>query len=184
MKGKIYFASVLVLASLLTGCITVFVPVDTPTPGPTAILLATLAPSPQSSTVSPIPQQAPVCSSDPLSDDCSLPSASMLSKSCIKKIPYTLLGISPGASFEVTDPGLVCKDEGLRGGVQQVSCTGQQLTSYEIKVCNSLCNAALETDGSQCAEGYGYDAAAGCCWPIPDLETGCILYKVDIGGCQ
>jgi hypothetical protein len=185
MKRLYSLAFVFVLAGLLAGCITVFVPVNTPTPAPTAIILSTLPPPTSTSVVSPTSRpQAPVCAADPLAGACSLPTGGMLNKSCNKKVPYTFLGFSAGSTLEVTDPTLICKDEGLRGGVQQFSCTGQQLISYEIKVCNPACTASLETGTGQCADGYGYSAAAGCCWPLSDVEPGCIEYKVDIGGCQ
>ena len=184
MTAKIIRTLLIFPAFWMAGCITVFVPVDTPTPPPTPIPLATLSLPPTASPSPTASQIAPVCSADPWANACSVPEAGTLSKVCIKKIPYTLLGFSPGASIEVTDPDLTCKNEGLRGGVQQYSCTGQQLISYEIKVCSSTCNVAPDIASDHCAQGYGYDAAAGCCWPVPELEPGCMLYKVDIGGCQ
>ena len=185
MTAKVLRTLLFLPVFLLAGCITVFVPVNTLTPPPTPIPLTTLSLPTKTLSASPtsIPQ-APVCSADPLAGACSVPSAGTLSKSCIKKVPYTLVGISPGSSLEILDAGMTCKDEKVRAGVQQFSCTGQQLISYDIKVCNSTCTAALETGTGQCAEGYGYNAAAGCCWPVSDVEAGCIMYKVDIGGCQ
>ena len=77
-------------------------------------------------------------------------------------------------------PGL--NFEKLQGMIEPA--TGQQLYSYELKVCNPACDAApLVTDAKRCANGYGYSAAAGCCWPISTVETGCVIYKVDIGAC-
>lgn len=184
MKWQFSLASLFIFAAFLTGCITVFVPVPTPTPVPTAILLPTL-PSP---TVVVIPTttspQAPVCAVDPLAGACSLPTGGLLNKNCIKKVPYTFLGFTAGSTLEIADPALVCKDEGLRGGIQQFSCTGQELTSYNIKVCNPTCTVMLESGTDRCEEGYGYSAQAGCCWPLSDVKPGCIEYKVDIGGCQ
>ena len=185
MKSKYLLASVFVLACLLTGCVTVFVPVDTPTPAPTAIIVATLPPPTRTPVASPTQFQfAQTCSADPLAEVCSRPSVGILSKSCIKKVPYVLLGLTPGSTFEVVSPGMTCKDEKVHGGVQQVSCTGQQLYSYELKVCDTACSTLqLETDTDQCPHGYGYSAAAGCCWPTSVLEAGCVIYKVDIGAC-
>ena len=186
MKRSCSFRAVLFLAFLLTGCITVFVPVDTPTPPPTTIILPTLPPPTQTLVSSPTSVPfAPLCSVDPLASACKPPTVSTLSKSCIKKIPYSLVALPPGSTFEIVEPGMTCKDEGLRGGQQQISCTGQQLFSYELKVCDSSCYAAhLEADTTQCQDGYGYSSAAGCCWPTSALEAGCVLYKVDIGACN
>jgi hypothetical protein len=108
----------------------------------------------------------------------------MLNKSCNKKVPYTLVGISPGATIEVLDKGLTCKDEKVWGGVQQYSCTGEPLYSYEIKVCAAACSAPpLDLETERCPKGYGYSAAAGCCWSTTALEVGCVIYKVDISSC-
>jgi hypothetical protein len=185
MKRYFYLESIFVLSIMLTGCVTVFVPVDTPTPAPTAIILATLPPPTSTPTAAPTKvQPAPICSVSPSAGVCTAPSAAMLSKSCVKKIPYTLVALSPGSTFEVVDSGITCKDEGLRGGQQQISCTGQQLYSYTLKVCDPVCAAVpLTTDLDRCSDGYGYSAEAGCCWPTSALEAGCVLYKVDIGFC-
>jgi len=186
MKGNFTLVSVFVLTFMLTGCVTVFVPVDTPTPAPTAIILATNLPPTETLVPPPTSVQfAPFCSVDPLAAACSSPSVAELSKACIKKVPYTLVALPPGATFEIVGTGMTCKDEGLRAGKRNISCTGQELTSYNLKVCDPACSAALlETDTGQCPEGYGYSAAAGCCWSVPTLKAGCVIYKVDIGGCQ
>lgn len=185
MKNYYYLLSVLVLSLMLTGCVTVFVPVDTPTPPPTAIILVTLPPPADTPTALPTKvQPAPICSVDPRAAACSAPTAEELSKSCIKKVPYTLLALSPSATFEVVEKGLTCKNEGLHAGQQQVSCSGQQLYSYDLKVCDPACSApALVTGTGQCSDGYGYSASASCCWPTSALEPGCVIYKVDIGAC-
>lgn len=185
MKKYFYRAVIFVLSILLTGCLTVFVPVDTPTPAPTAIVLATLPPPTKAVTATPTAiQPAPLCSVDPLVGACSVPSAAILSKSCVKKIPYTLVAFPPNSTFEIVEPGMTCKDEGVRGGQQNISCTGQQLYSYDLKICDPACSAPqLEADIGQCSEGYGYSAAAGCCWPTSTLEAGCVIFKVDIGFC-
>jgi hypothetical protein len=186
MKGKLGLVSGIIFAVLLTGCVTIFVPVDTPTPPPTAIIIQPTAPPP-TETLVPTPtaiQLAPLCSVDPLAIACSAPKAATLSKSCIKKVPYTLMALSPGSSFETTEAGITCRDEGLRGGQQQISCTGQELISYELKVCNTTCSIAglLETNSNKCPDGYGFSSEAGCCWPT-SAEVGCTTYKVDIGAC-
>lgn len=183
-----YFHALFAIAMffLLSGCITVFVPVETPTSVPTAISLPVNPTPTQSVIASPTSiQPAPLCSVDPFASVCALPEVTTLSKLCVKKVPYTLVALPPESTFEVVDPGLVCRDEGLRGGKRQISCTGPQLYSYDLKVCNSACSVLpLETGTAYCEDGYGYSADAGCCWPVPVLEAGCILYKVDISACN
>lgn len=184
MKGNFTLVSVFVLTFMLTGCVTVFVPVDTPTPAPTAIILSTNPPPTETLIPSPTSVQfAPFCSVDPLVTTCSAPKVKTLGKSCNKKIPYTLVALPPDATFEIVETGLTCKDEGLRAGERNISCTGQELVSFDLKVCNPACFAAsLETDTGQCPDGYGYSSAAGCCWSA-SADTGCVTYQVDIGGC-
>lgn len=179
MKKALFLGGIFL--SALTGCITVFVPVDTPTPFPTIIPLSTASPPPASPTALPF---APFCAADPLAGACSEPTIAILSKSCIKKIPYTLVGISPGSTLEVLDAGMTCKDEKERGRFHQYSCSGQQLHSYRIKVCNPACTALLTAESGQCPPGYGFNESANCCWPLGGADAGCVTYKVDIGGCK
>jgi hypothetical protein len=188
MKTNLAPVVLFAIACLMIGC----VPVSAPTEIPTIVLVPTekshpILPS-STSIILPSPtvvQEAPLCTTDPLAGTCSTPKVGTLSKFCVKKLPYTLLGIPPASTFQPMDPTLICKDEGIRGEVRQVSCTGQQLYSYEIKVCDANCSGAqLETGSDRCPDGYGYSAEADCCWLTSTLEPGCVIYKVDIGSCQ
>jgi len=185
MKWRYTLAFVFILAIFLTGCITVFVPVNTPTPAPTAIVLPTLSPPTETLVPTIIPiQPAPKCSVDPFAGACTDPSVGTLNKTCNKKIPYTSVGISADATFEVLDAGMTCTDEKIWSGVHQFSCTGEPLHSYRVKVCTASCSAPpLDMIAGRCPTGYGYSSAAGCCWPIADIEPGCVIYQVDIGAC-
>lgn len=191
MKRASFFAlALLTLSVLLSGCLTVFVPVSTPTPGPTAIPLPTLAPTIASPLETALPassQQpsAPMCAVDPLVTSCAAPAVEQRDKFCVKKYPYVLIAAPPGVTFEPATEGLKCTDEGLRGGDQIISCTGPELLSYNLKICNATCNASLlDTTSGKCAAGYGYSAEGGCCWPVPVNDSGCILFKVDVGTCN
>jgi hypothetical protein len=185
MKRNVCLVPVFILTFMLTGCITVFVPVETPTPAPTAIILSTNPPPTETLVPSPTSVQfAPFCSVDPLAATCSAPKVVTLGKSCIKKVPYTLVALPPAFTFETGGTDLICKDEGIRAGKQNVSCTGQQLVSYDLKVCNPACSSmSLEAGTDHCPDGYGYSSAAGCCLSTSALEDGCVVYKVNIGAC-
>lgn len=180
----------MILSVFLSGCLTVFVPVSTPTPGPTAIELATLAPTSAlpletAASASTQVQTAPMCAVDPLVTSCAAPTVEQRDRFCVKKYPYALIAAPPGVTFEPATVGLKCTDEGIRNGDQIISCTGPELLSYNLKVCNAACNAfLLDTTSGKCSTGYGYSAAAGCCWPVPTDDAGCILFKVDIGSCN
>ena len=191
MKRVVVPALLTLILSLLTSsCLTVFVPVGTPTPGPTAIELPTLAPT-ASLPVEPVQpastqlQSAPMCAVDPLVSSCAAPNVEARDKFCVKKYPYVLVAAPPGVTFEPVSAGLKCTDEGLRGGDQIISCSGDYLTSYNLKICSAACSASLlDTTSGKCPTGYGYAAEGGCCWPVPATDAGCILFKVDIGACN
>jgi hypothetical protein len=185
MKGNRVPFILFLLASLATGCLQVAVPEVTPAPSLPPTSHPVLPQVTKTSLPSPTAvEEAPLCTTDPLAGVCSVPKVGMLSKFCVKKLPYTLLGIPPGSTFQPMDAELVCKDEGIRGEVRQVSCTGRELYSYEIKVCDANCSGAqLEADSARCPDGYGYSAEAGCCALPSTLEPGCVIYKVDIGAC-
>lgn len=187
---KISLPSIALLAVLvLSGCLSVFVPVETAAP---ALSTSTNVP-PVIQSVVPVTalatsaQSAPLCASDPLASACSAPVAEERDKFCVKKVPYTQIVMPVGTTFEPVDPLLICVDEGIRGGMQVITCRSPQINySYDLKVCNSACsaNSALAVDTGQCSQGYGYSAANSCCWPVPTTDAGCALFKVDIGTCQ
>lgn len=189
MKRSILFSIFIVLSLLLSGCLSVFVPVDTPTPGPTALTFPTPAPT-QDALQTALPQttavtSAAMCQVDPLVTSCSSPKTEIRDKFCVKKYPYVLVASQPGVTFEPASEGLKCTDEGLRGGEQIISCTGPELLSYNLKVCNATCSASLlDTASGKCPSGYGFSAEAGCCWPVPAQDSGCVLIKVDMGTCN
>ncbi len=182
----------LLVIVLLSSCLSVFVPVETAAPLQPTIALATNAP-PSIQSVVPVTtlttsaQSAPLCASDPIASACSAPLAEVRDKFCVQKIPYTQIALPVGTTFEPVGPLLICTDEGIRGGMQIITCRSPQINySYDLKVCNSACSAAsgLTVGTGQCSEGYGYSAANACCWPVPTTDAGCALFKVDIGTCQ
>ena len=191
MNPKPTLVALLILAVLaLSACSSVFGPAAAPTSVPTAILLPTNPPPPTIQPVVASPtasvQSAPLCTVDPLASACTPPLVEERDRFCVKKVPYALMALPVGTTFQPADAGLTCSNEGVHDGMQMVSCTGKRLTSYDLKVCNSTCSAAvpLATGTGQCPQGYGYNAAAGCCWPMPAPDAGCSLFKVDIGTCE
>ena len=190
MKHKPALIALLILSVFaLSACSSVFVPVATPTLAPPPILPAATNPPPPIQPVVASPttlQSAPMCTADPLAAVCTPPLVEERDKFCVKKIPYALLALPVGSTFQPAQAGLTCTDEGIRDGMQMVSCSGTRLYSYQLKVCNPACSAAapLTANASQCPAGYGYSAGANCCWPMPAPDAGCQLFKVDIGTCE
>ncbi|MEW5938983.1 MAG: hypothetical protein AB1750_04925 [Chloroflexota bacterium] len=186
MKRYAFIATFLVLSVLLAGCLQIFVPAPTATLPPTAIPPATLAPTQTLQVLLPTDTQlAPVCAVDPLLAACAVPQVEERAKYCAEKLPYVQFAMAPGVTFEPLDPALRCTDEGIRGGEQVITCTGQPLIAYDLKICNAACNpSALTVDPSKCAEGFGYSPEAGCCWPLPTDDQGCVIVKVNVGACR
>ena len=158
--------------------------VDPASPPPATATSAPVEPSPAQPTQS---QYAPFCQSAPSS--CGAPTVTMLdNKYCIKKVPYAIMSVPAGTTYESQDPDLQCVDQMHSDGTMRVSChslTGKQLWSYDLQICNSACSApTLQTGTGQCPEGYGYDSFQSCCAaPVPASSDGCSMYQVDLGAC-
>ena len=133
------------------------------------------------------PQYAPFCDAAPAG--CEAPTVEMLdNKYCVEKVPYAIMSVPAGTTYESLDPDFQCVDQMHSDGNLRLTChsvTSKELLSYDIKVCNGSCTApALQTGTGQCPEGYGYDAASMCCAaPSPASGDGCTTYTVDLGGC-
>jgi len=189
MKQKTFIA-VLLLALVLSGCqFSVFEPVPTSTlPPPTALPASTQAPTQEPLQTLAIPTDSPlasVCSVDPLISTCAVPKVEERDKYCVEKLPYVQFAMAPGVTFEPLSPELKCNDQGIRGGEQVIACTGQTLIAYDLKICNSACKgSSLVADPSKCADGFGFSPDAGCCWPMPTDDQGCVIVKANIGACR
>ena len=106
---------------------------------------------------------------------------------CVEKIPYQNIAVPPGTTFESLDPAgeFKCEDSGtVVDGKNVITCSGKELTAYELKLTNSACAAnALATGTGQCQEGLGYDAAQNCCAPLTDASAGSATITVNMGAC-
>jgi hypothetical protein len=133
------------------------------------------------------PQFAPSCVAGPTG--CEAPTVEMVdNKYCVEKVPYAIMAVPAGTTYESQDPDMECVDQLINDGSMRITChsvTGKELWSYDMKVCNGACTApALQMGTGQCAEGYGYDAANMCCSaPAPASGDGCTIYTVDLGAC-
>jgi hypothetical protein len=109
-------------------------------------------------------------------------------KYCIEKVPYAIMAVPAGTTYESLDPDMACVDQMHSDGTLRVTChsvTSKQLISYDLKLTNGTCSApALQMGTDQCQEGYGYDAANQCCAaPSPASGDGVTTYTVDLGAC-
>lgn len=158
------------------------VPVVVP---PTAVPTVPAPIEPVLPSPTPEAQYAPFCQPGGVPSQCAAPVAEAIDKFCSKKIPFTLIKAPPGSTFEELTPGFNCTDGGVRSGSLMITCSGTELNSFDLKICNPACGSTTGvTDTGQCPQGYGYDAAQQCCAAaLPEGEAGCIKLKVDIGTC-
>jgi len=149
----------------------------------------TVAPvEPPSQTEAPQPQYAPFCETTSATS-CEAPTVRMLDNEyCIDKVPYAIMAVPAGTTYESQDPDMVCVDQ-MVGDEMRITChsvTSKELWSYDLKVCNGACSASpsLQMSTDQCPDGYGFDATSQCCAaPESASEAGCVIYRVDLGDC-
>lgn len=191
MKKAFVLMLVLAIGVLLTACVPAPTPapVEQPVQPPPVVEQPTVAPPPPPQpTVPPAPQYAPFCQAAPAA--CQPPTIELRDNAfCVEKVPYAILAVPAGTTYESQDAGMECIDQATADGSLRITChskEGKQLWSYNLKVCNGACKApSLQMGTGQCPEGYGFDAANQCCAvpPAAGEEAGCIIYRVDIGGC-
>lgn len=188
--ARFLFVFVAVTTFLLTAC---GGPAPAAEPAPVVEQPQEPAPTPIPPTVAPAepveptqPQYAPFC--EAAATSCAAPTVEMLdNKYCIEKVPYAIMSVPAGTTYESLDPDMECVDE-VVSGTTRITChslTSKQLWSYDLRVCDGSCSApALQTGTGQCPEGYGYDPTNTCCaQPAPAGSDGCTTYRVDIGAC-
>lgn len=189
MKTRVLMI-VLAIGLLLAAC----VPAPTPAPveqpaQPPVVEQPTAAPPPPPApTPQPAPQYAPFCQTAPAA--CQPPTIEMRDNAfCVEKVPYAVMAVPAGTTYESQDAGMECIDQATADGSLRITChskEGKELWSYNLKVCNGACKApSLQMGTGQCPEGYGFDAANQCCAmpPAAGEEAGCVIYRVDIGAC-
>lgn len=138
---------------------------------------------------SPTPDMVPFCAPDavsvPTPAGCSLPIAREGDAFCNKKIPYNLVFMNPGSTYETLSEGFRCSNEGLQNGKQVISCTGPMAASYEVRICDPAC--IVPTAGSEsalCPPGYTLDSALECCAPQTQItQANCVTLKLKTKSC-
>jgi hypothetical protein len=139
-------------------------------------LASTPTPAPATATAVPF---APACAA---SVTLPTPVVKEIDKLCVDKNPYTTVSIPEGATFESLDPKMTCRLERTKNGKSTLSCAGEQLISYKLKVC--LASAAPVADAGKCAQGSTFDTTNQCCVTTPPDGAGCTLFKVDLRACK
>jgi serine/threonine-protein kinase len=145
--------------------------IPSPTSIPTDIPTATLEPAAVSF--------APACAAGVTIPT---PVVGETNKACVRKVPYTSISIPEGATFEPLNPDFSCAEESTSNGKTIISCTGQQLFSFNLKVC--VPPVVSSADAGKCDPNSTFDSANQCCVVTPPDGAGCTIFKVDLRGCQ
>lgn len=174
-----------------------FAPPPTPTPFPTS----TATPMPPTSTPLPTETLAPTLASTEAAQPVALatvppacsaglaatayptPVVKEHQKLCNNKLAFTILEIPQGATYTPQKAGYTCTEAGALNGQRLVSCTGPDLTSFQLKVCSPAPTAIAPVSGSQCTAGATFDSANQCCMAAPAADAGCTLFQVDLKSC-
>ncbi len=165
-----------------------------PTSAPVVVQPTQAAPVQNPPTTAPQPQEpapqaaAPICQTSGTS--CAaldVPDVAPDQGYCVKKVRYHNIFVPPGTTFETIDStgDFKCFDQHQTvDGKAVISCTGQELISYQLKLTNPSCGGAnLATGTGQCQEGYGYDQTNQCCAPLTSGGGGSTTITVNIGAC-
>ncbi len=179
------------LIGLLAACNLPVAPSQQPiteTPLPTASLTATTT-IPVAPTASPTPEFAPFCAPDsvsvPTPAGCQLPIAREGDSFCTRKVPYNLVFMNPGSTYETLSESFWCSDAGIQDGRQMITCTGPMATSYEVRICDPACIVPTTAAGSPlCPSGYILDSLLECCAPEAQItQPNCVTLELKTKSC-
>jgi hypothetical protein len=156
-------------------------PTDTATPVPTVTEFV--------ASLTPTPEFAPFCEPDVASNlppsQCQVPIAEQSTVFCTNKIPYNLIFINEGSTYEVLSEGFNCSDAGMKDGKQMLTCTGPMASSFELRVCDPACAIpTIQTEITRCPQDYTYNNLLGCCTQEPQLaDENCVLLELRTNVC-
>ncbi len=144
---------------------------------------ATNTAEPPTPTVESAPTAIPFAPACPANVSIPVPTFpdSAVNKICTKKVPYTVIEIADGTTFETLDQNMNCNIY-KQGGKSYINCTGAPLTSHDLKVCAPPVD--FVEDASKCASGNLYSSANQCCAAVPAAGAGCTTFKVDLRACE
>jgi len=87
---------------------------------------------------------------------------------CAGGVGYATITIPDGATYRITTPGYKCSDA-IVNGERLVTCSGPDLSSGKLTVCNPACGGAPSETGAPvvCDPGYDLDASTVACMYSP-----------------
>jgi hypothetical protein len=159
-----------------------------PTASPTAIATLVSIPTEFVPPAPSTPKFAPFCESPVVSttpSQCQLPIAEQSTVFCTNKVPYNLILINEGATYEVLEDGFKCSDAGLKDDKQIVTCTGPMASSFELRVCDPACALPVfQTETTACPQDYKFDTLRNCCTQkLQPADQNCVLLKLETKKC-
>ena len=171
-------------------------PMESKTPIPSATLTETATLIPTATEVvfvvppaTPTPKFAPFCEPSSASVatpvQCQVPIAEQSSVFCSSKIPYNLILINAGSTYETSSEDFSCKDGGMKGDKQILTCTGPMALTYEIKVCDPSCaHPSFQPVTTRCPQDFYFNSDLGCCQqqPVP-IDQNCVVLKLKTTSC-
>lgn len=144
-KMFVLMSSMLLFALLVSACAPAATPTQPPVQvQPTQVVPPTEAPTSQVLPTALPPTEAPVATLEPTLVP---PPAQPLTvtendRFCLKKVPYTLIGMPETASYQMLTEGFSCSEGGVQQGQHLITCTGPMYSLFKIQVC----------DGGNCQE--------------------------------
>lgn len=163
---------------------------NTETPIPTVRSTETATPVNTVVPASETPTLVPFCEPDVASistpeSQCKLPIAEAGDSFCTKKVPYNLIFMNEGSTYQALSEIVTCSEASIQDGRQVITCTGPMATSFELRVCDPSCAVpTLQTASAQCPQGYIFNAPQACCMPEAQLlQPNCVTLKLKTKTC-
>ena len=151
---------------------------------------ATLPPATTEKAIVPVTQALPTNTASVLAPMCQVPKEAPLAaliketnKTCASHVPYTTYVIPKGSTFKVLDDNFKCKLAGENNGNDLLLCTGKELFTFDLQVCNPVNLPTLVAGSNQCSANAGYDEANQCCVADPQAAS-CVTIKASTTGCN
>jgi hypothetical protein len=55
---------------------------------------------------------------------------------CLKKVPYTLIGMPEASTYRMLSEGFTCSEGGIQNSQHLITCTGPMYKLFQIEVCD------------------------------------------------
>jgi hypothetical protein len=168
-------------------------PTNTEVSIPTSSSTETAAPAPTEITppVAGSPKFAPFCEPSsasvftPTPFQCQIPVAKQSSVFCSSKVPYNLILVNIGSTYEISNEEVTCSDGGVKDGRQILTCTGPMASYFELRVCDPACAIpTFQAETTHCPQDYHFDEVLQCCAQRPQpVDQNCVVLKLQTKSC-